>query len=419
MNFRVVTLRGWGWLIASLILLMMGLTQGWLEMLGLGVAGLVSFGFATLYAFFRHAHQVSFTLPHSRVVVGSPAELIVSVVNPTNRSLQGLDIFIPVGAEELSSRVPRLRREQTEEIVLPLPTSHRGELVVGPARIVRADPLGLISREVITEEQRTLYIHPQTISLMSMSTGFVRDLEGTPTPDLTDNDLSFHALREYVPGDDRRNIHWKSTAKTGQFMVRQFEQTRRSHLMIVPDTSAGAYPDDATSELAISVSASLGLRALRDTRDVTVLVSEQATPRHTRGLSSLRAAARDALSNKPESAGHAQRVRALSTLSAQRMLDDFSGVTIEQSSPSLGHLTQLASVQAADVSVVFIVTSTQAQAKDIHSASVPFPAGTEVVVICCAPEVSPQFRRIGRLSVMTVGRLDDVKQLLGKQAMIS
>ena len=105
MNFRVVTVRGWGWLIASLILLVMGLTQGWLEMVGLGVAGLVSFGFATLYAFFRHAHKVSFALSHSRVVAGSPAELIVSVVNPTNRSLQGLDIFIPVGEEELSSRV--------------------------------------------------------------------------------------------------------------------------------------------------------------------------------------------------------------------------------------------------------------------------------------------------------------------------
>lgn len=419
MNFRVVTLRGWGWLIASLILLVMGLTQGWLEMVGLGVAGLVSFGFATLYAFFRHAHQVSFALSHSRVVAGSPAELIVSVVNPTNRSLQGLDIFIPVGEEELSSRVPRLRREQTEEIVLPLPTSHRGELVVGPARIVRADPLGLISREVTTEEQQTVFIHPQTISLMSMSTGFVRDLEGTPTPDLTDNDLSFHALREYVPGDDRRNIHWKSTAKTGQFMVRQFEQTRRSHLMIVTDTSAQAYPDDATSELAISVSASLGLRALRDTRDVTVLVSEQASPRPTRGVSSLRAAARDALLSKPDSARQSQRVRALSTLSAQRMLDDFSGVEILDSSPALGHLSQLASLQAADVSVVFIITSTLAEAKAIHSASIPFPAGTEVVVICCSPEVSPQFRRIGRLSVMTVGRLDDVKQLLGKQAMIA
>ena len=38
----------------------------------------------------------------------------------------------------------------------------------------------------------------------SRSTGFIRDLEGNPTKDLTTSDVSFHALREYVPGDDVR-----------------------------------------------------------------------------------------------------------------------------------------------------------------------------------------------------------------------
>ena len=41
------------------------------------------------------------------------------------------------------------------------------------------------------------------------------------------------ALREYQPGDDLRHVHWKSTAKTGRLMVRQYEESRRSRMAVV------------------------------------------------------------------------------------------------------------------------------------------------------------------------------------------
>ncbi len=417
MNFRVVTIRGWGWLATSILCLVLGLLFGWIELIGLAVAGLVTFGSATVYGLFKHSHEVSFHLAHSRVVVGEEAEILLTVTNPTNHALPGLDVFVKVGEAELFSRIPRLTRLSSENIQLPIPTQHRGQLEVGPARIVRADPLGLISREVITGEKKILYIHPHTISLMSMSTGFVRDLEGTPTTDLTDNDLSFHALREYLPGDDRRNIHWKSSAKTGEFMVRQFEQTRRSHLMITLDTHAESYASDEEFELAVSVAASLGVRALRDTRDVSMLVPSTSKPAAIGRLGALREAARQKLlSRNAELGRRGSRVIQLTTASSERMLDELSGVVLDSSSPHLVELARLASLQAADVSVAFVVTSAGAQAREIHAASVVFPAGVEVVVISCAPESTPAMRRLGRLSVLNIGRLDDVKQLLAKKS---
>ncbi|RII98410.1 DUF58 domain-containing protein, partial [Clavibacter michiganensis subsp. insidiosus] len=131
----------------------------------------------------------------------------------------------------------------------------------------------------------------------STSTGFVRDLEGRATRDLTDSDVSFQSLREYVPGDPVRHIHWRSTAKTGVHMVRRFEETRRSHIMVALSLHAGDYGDgapgpdaaggaagippggttvaagsaagalaastaDAEFELAVSVVGSLGARAI-------------------------------------------------------------------------------------------------------------------------------------------------------------
>jgi uncharacterized protein (DUF58 family) len=416
MNFRVVTSRGWGWALVALLCLVVGAVQGWIELIGLGCAGLVTFGVATLYALFRHAHKVTFHLAHHRVVVGESADLVVSVENPTSHSLLPLDVIVPVGQQQVETQVGRLRKSAREDITMPVPTAHRGMVSVGPARVVRQDPLGLISREVVHGDPQTLYIHPKTIGLLSMSSGFVRDLEGNPTRDLTDSDLSFHALREYVPGDDRRNIHWKSTAKTGQFMVRQFEQTRRSHLMIALDTEPEVFASDDEFELAVSVAASVAVRAIRDTRELSVLISADAQFTSGGRLSALREAARElATRRRAERGSGPAKIRALSTISRERLLDELSGVHLQPGSPGIVELSRLAAVQAGDVSIVFLVTAGTVDSKTLHSASVAFPAGVEVVVLCCAPEASPVTRRMGRLTVATIGRLDDVQQLLGKR----
>lgn len=421
MTPRAITNRGWAWLVISGFSLLFGVSAGWAELIALGAAGLVTFGVASLYALFTHAHEVSFHLDHHRVTVGQDAALTVRVTNPTSRSLPGLDIFIPLEAEQISCEVNRLRRGQHEDIALPIPTAHRGVLTVGPARVVRQDPLGLISREVTHGEPTTLFVHPLTVGLASLSTGFVRDLEGNPTTDLTDNDLSFHALREYLPGDDRRNIHWKSTAKTGQFMVRQYEQTRRSHLMIGLDCDPAAYGvvGESEYELAVSAAASIGVRAIRDTREISVWVSAVARPPQLRGLSALRATAlelgREKVLRRGDRSAPVARIRSLSTLSRDRLLDQLSDVHATEGSPSIVLLSRQASQNASDVSIAFLVTGALVDLRTLHSAANAFPQGVEVVVISCAPEAPPTMKRLGRLSVATIGRLDDLQQLMAKR----
>lgn len=417
MNLSVITQRGWGWAVGALLSLIVGLIGGWSEFIGLGIAGLFTFGLALLYALFRHAHQVRFSLVHHRVVVGEDAQISLTVTNPTNRSLPPLEIDIPVGEEVTTRDISRLKKGETQEIFLPIPTTHRGIVPVGPAKVLRQDPLGLVSREVSHGTASQLFIHPRTIALMSLSTGFVRDLEGNPTRDLTDSDLSFHALREYIPGDDRRNIHWKSTAKTGLLMVRQFEQTRRSHLMIAVDTNQTVYATDDEFELAVSVAASLGVRAIGDTRELSVVVDSQAKTPQGGALSILREKARDlAALGRQRGQVARKKIRKLSTVSSQRLLDELSGVTAETDAVEVIELARLAAVDAADVSVVFLVTGAAHETKTLHAASVAFPVGVEVVVLTCAPEASPSIKKLDSLTIATIGRLDDVQQLLSRRS---
>ncbi len=95
-----------------------------------------------------------------------------------------------------------------------------------------------------------------------------------PTTELSSADVSFHALRDYVPGDDRRHIHWKTTARTNKLMVRQFEETRRAHLAISLSINTDEYDSGPEFEMAISVAASIGRQAIREQRELDVLTQK-------------------------------------------------------------------------------------------------------------------------------------------------
>jgi uncharacterized protein (DUF58 family) len=268
-------------------------------------------------------------------------------------------------------------------------------LEIGPVRTVEGDPLGLLRRESGAEEPLRLFVHPRTIPVPSMSTGFVRDLEGNPTRDLSPSDVAFHAVREYAPGDERRHIHWRSTAKAGTLMVRQFEETRRSHILIALSLASSDYVTAEEFELAVSVAGSLGVRAIRDARNVSVVVSER-TPEFAK---------RRNYALKP-----------LSTITRTRLLDDLSLVQHAENALPLVDLARVAGETVSGMSVAFLVCGTGASTSVLRAAAVAFPLGVEVVAVVCDPGVAPGLRRVAGLSVLTIGYLDDLAKSLARSA---
>ncbi|MDY7528582.1 MULTISPECIES: DUF58 domain-containing protein [unclassified Cryobacterium] len=407
----VVTVLGWSVLASAAVALATGYLLGWTELVVLGWAGLAlvlaSFGFL----FGRTAYQIRLRVPVDRVVVGErvPGELIVR--NPTGRRLPGVGVEVPVGLGLAEFAMPGLAKGASFEDVFIVPTVRRGIIPIGPVRTVRADPVGLVRRELVWAERVDLFVHPRTLPIPSMSTGFIRDLEGNPTRDLTNLDMSFHALREYVPGDERRSIHWKSTAKTGRLMVRQYEESRRSHLLVALSLAADDYADDEEFELAVSVAGSLGVRAIRDARTVSVVTSTVAPAAARTG-----AAGRDQVQHRPNRAGTKRRPAAerLSTLTITRLLDDLCRVDRTADALPLGALAQSAADAVAGVSVAFLVYGSTVSLAELRAAATHFPGGVEVVAVVCATESVPSLRRVAELSVLTVGFLEDLQHSLAK-----
>src|SRR5690606_16312280 len=223
----------------------------------IGYASAVLIVIAAVYLIGRCAFTLELDLPHRRAVIGAEAMGVATVANPTRRRLLVGEAVVADGNGLAGLVLPSVAYGASFRQEFSVPTSRRGVYPVGPIRTVRADPVGLVRRELVWTEVAELVVHPRTIAIPSTSTGLIRDLEGNTTRDLTNSDVAFHALREYVPGDERRYIHWKSTAKTGTYMVRQFEETRRSHLVVALSLASVDYAGEDEFELAVSVAGSL------------------------------------------------------------------------------------------------------------------------------------------------------------------
>lgn len=391
----IVTPLGWALGIATPIAFVFGYLLNWIELVTFAWACLLLALIAAVYLVGRNPLSIALSVPHNRVVVGDGAFGEVIVTNPRPRRVLGASVEVPVGKGLAAVTTPSLRRNGRFVHEFPLPTAHRGVIEVGPVRTIRADPIGLVRRELVWTESTELYVHPRTIAIPSTSTGFVHDLEGSATRDLTNSDVSFHALREYQPGDERRYIHWKSTAKTGTYMVRQFEETRRSHIVIAQSLARSDYANDGEFEMGVSVTGSLGVRAIRDARNISVVVSET-TPDFAK---------RKVL-----------EVRPLSTITRTRLLDDLSVVESAETALAITDVARVAAEQIAGISVAFLVCGSGATPSELRSASTKFPVGVEVVAIVCDPDSIPGLRRVAGLSVLTIGYLEDLQRSLARSA---
>lgn len=393
----VVTPLGWVTLAVVPVTFVAGYALGWRELVAIAFVGLILLVVAVIYLVGRSAYGIELVVARPRVVVGDPASAAIVVRNAGRRRNFGTVVEIPVGIRIADAAVPSIARGDEFRHEFDVPTEHRGVVPIGPVRTVRADPVGMVRRELVWTGVSELFVHPRTIAIPSTSTGLIRDLEGKATRDLTNSDVSFHALREYVPGDERRYIHWKSTAKTGTYMVRQFEETRRSRLVVALSLSVGDYAGGAEFEMAVSAAGSLGIRAIRDARDISVVV----------GATTPEFAKRKVLG-----------IRQLDSISRSRLLDDLSAVDRAESSLPLLDVARVSAEKVGGISVAFLVCGSPVSPADLRAASVQFPTGVEVVAVVCDPDAVPGLRRVAGLTVLTIGYLEDLQLSLARAAAV-
>lgn len=377
----VVRPAAWVLIALAIVLWVSGRLLGWWELTVAAVVVTTVLALCLLFLIGRTAYDITLDLNRTRVVVGERAVGALTLANTGGRAILPSRVLLPVGSGRGVFDIHRLAPGDAAEELFAIPTSRRAVVKVGPVSVVRGDPLGLFERVHRRDEPVDLFVHPRTVNFDGQSLGFLRDLEGLPATDLSRDDVSFHALREYQPGDDLRHVHWRSTARTGDVMVRQYEETRRSHFVIGLTTNPADYRDDEEFELAISAAGSLGLRALRDSQRVEVRVQQRLLPSAT----------------------------------GKQFLDSLSALV--HSGPRAGRMVDLAGVVAATLpaaSVVVLVCGSRVDANDLRAACSRLPFGARVLAVVAESGATPSLRRIGDANVVTVGALDQLAGALRK-----
>ncbi|WP_051299973.1 DUF58 domain-containing protein [Actinomadura rifamycini] len=257
---NVLTPLGRGMAAASPVLYAAGWWLGYPEPAAFAVAGLVAVLAAVLWTLPRPRLEVRREITPAKVGRGEPATGVLHVTS-AGRGVRGLTARDAAGSADVAVDVPRLRAGATRTVSYALPTDRRGRIAVGPLRLVRADPLRLARRVREYGAPGSLLVRPRTVVLPPLPSGRAHHLEG-PTSDRSPaGTATFHALREYVVGDELRHVHWKSSARTGTLMVRQLVDASLPTTTVVLEARPDRWADPDDFELAVDAAASVAAGA--------------------------------------------------------------------------------------------------------------------------------------------------------------
>lgn len=257
----MVTRSGWLLLLGSVVTVVAGRAFALPELYLLGATGA-----ALLLAAFVLVRRpppnldVERTVHPQRVHLGGQSRVELCITNRSLRRAPVVTLHDPVeGTVGARVSLAPLDPGEDQAASYRLPTERRGIVRVGPLEAQVTDAFGLVRRCFAVAGGATLTVLPAIENLGGLASGGGLDdpLAGIAHPVLGSlGDEDFATLRPYVVGDDLRRVHWASSARAGDLLVRQDDPPWQGHLTVVLDAREERLDADQF-EVAVSAAASL------------------------------------------------------------------------------------------------------------------------------------------------------------------
>jgi uncharacterized protein (DUF58 family) len=157
----------------------------------------------------------------------------------------------------------------------------RGRFPVSDVELVLGDHLGLESVSLPVAESTAIVVHPRLVQLATLfSEAGRRGADGRRLLLRRPSGFDFHSVREYEQGESLRRVHWPTTARRGQLMVKELDDAPRDSVVVLLDcheTGSVGDPPDSSFDTAVRAAGSvLRLYAARGRR--SMLVTTGASP---------------------------------------------------------------------------------------------------------------------------------------------
>lgn len=357
------------------------LTLSWRELLVLAVGCAIVLLFALPFIIGQSELRLTRTIQPPRVTVGEPAVSELAVENVSGRLAPAQQIRELIGEHAHMLALTSLSPGDATTVSCPLQTSQRGIYTVGPARISRTDPCRLLRRDAGHTGVDRLWVHPRTVPLSTPAVGLTKEFDGPTSEQSPAGDVAFHAIRPYRHGDDARHVHWLSSARAGELMVRHFVDNRLPELHVLVDVSVASWSDNQSFEMAVEIAASLAVAAASAQHPVSVQAGD-----------SLLAAGRESTSRSA-------------------LLDDLAGVSRREDS-SFEHALAIFTARCPSGATIAIISGTEPTARlsrTLHG----LRHNPEVLWITPAPSSSsPAISRSGMIRLIRPESLEHFAKVL-------
>jgi uncharacterized protein (DUF58 family) len=258
----MLTKSGLGVMIAAIMLAVGGWLWNYEELLVLGAAALAAVAIALWTSRIGHQATINRAILAPRVARGDPIRLTYRAVNNSRRRTVPAVLVDRCDGAEVRVDLPAIDADDRDEVTGIIPTRRRGAFDVGPWRLERIDPLGLAIGQRTSGDVGTVLVHPRIHHLRGPYGAMHTVEEEAVIRRAASDPLSgFVSLREYVEGDDPRLIHWPTSARMGELMVREHVELRRPEFTVVLDAATTVADADDFEEM-VDVAASVAVHAL-------------------------------------------------------------------------------------------------------------------------------------------------------------
>lgn len=259
--FGQLTTRGRAVLSAGVTAALCALALGQRDLLRVGVL-LAVVPLLTVVVLGRARYRLACTrtVSPARVEAGQPARVVLEVANVSGARC-GLVLAEEHVPYVLGTRprfvLPGLEPGERRAISYPVRSDVRGRFTVGPLSLTLTDPFGMGEHRRSFSARDELVVTPPVVALpaVSLSGDWTGSGDSRPRAVAASGEDD-STTREYRQGDDLRRVHWRSTARRGELMVRREEQPWQSRATLLLDRRRAAHLGDGpASSFEWSVSA--------------------------------------------------------------------------------------------------------------------------------------------------------------------
>jgi uncharacterized protein (DUF58 family) len=270
--FAGMTTRGVSFLAAGIVCALIGYVLGERGLLCIGI-GLMALPLLASFAARRGHYRLatSRSVTPRRVPIGHTATVTLRLEN-ISRVPTGLLLAEDAVPYALGSRpryvLDKIERHGVRQLTYPLRSDLRGKFEIGPLQLRVADSFGLVELTRTATGRTTFVVTPRVVPLSRSVISRTWAGEGEGRARLTSTAGEDDVIpREYREGDELRRVHWRSTARYGQLMVRREEQRWRNRATIFLDTRSASHAGSgpgSSFEAAVSAAASVGVHISRE-----------------------------------------------------------------------------------------------------------------------------------------------------------